>query len=162
MTEETLRSIYMEFREPLFRFGYRMTGSQTIAQDMVQDCFLGLFRDGFDSMRGNMRTYLYGAMRNLARRHHRDAGREYEPTEPTGQTPLEVLISGETAEAVRSAVEALPLLQREALVLFEYEELSLEEISVVVDADLAAVKSRLYRARERLRRALGPVREIAR
>ena len=67
------------------------------------------------------------------------------------------LISRETAAAVRQAVGALPLLQREALVLFEYEELTLDEISKIVAADLAAVKSRLYRAREALRKSLAPV-----
>jgi len=48
-------------------------------------------------------------------------------------------------------------LQREALVLAEYEELSLDEISRATGADLAAVKSRLHRARENLRRMLAPL-----
>ena len=50
----------------------------------------------------------------------------------------------------------LPELQREALILFEYEDLSLNEIAAVVEADVGAVKARLYRARESLKRALRP------
>ncbi len=57
---------------------------------------------------------------------------------------------------MREAVEALPPLQREAIVLFEYEEMSLVEIATIADADIGTIKSRLHRARERLRRSLAP------
>jgi RNA polymerase sigma-70 factor (ECF subfamily) len=50
----------------------------------------------------------------------------------------------------------LPPLQREALVLFEFEELSLAEIAEVVGADTGTVKARLHRARQRLKRILAP------
>jgi RNA polymerase sigma-70 factor (ECF subfamily) len=59
-------------------------------------------------------------------------------------------------DAVHSAVAALPLLQREAVVLFEFEGLSLEEVAAAAGCDAGTVKSRLFRARERLRRALAP------
>ena len=66
------------------------------------------------------------------------------------------MIDEEAAEAVRRAVQALPPLQREAVVLFEYEALSLVEIAAVCDTDVGTVKSRLHRARERLRKTLAP------
>ena len=47
-------------------------------------------------------------------------------------------------------------MQREALILFEYEELSLAEIALIVGADVGTVKARLHRARQRLRRSLAP------
>ena len=71
------------------------------------------------------------------------------------------MVAQETADAVRCAVEALPPLQREALILFEYDDLSLEEISAVVGVELAAVKSRLHRARVGLRRTLLPLKKVA-
>lgn len=64
------------------------------------------------------------------------------------------------ATAVSTAVSALPLLQQEALILFEYEGATLEEIAQIVGADVGTVKSRLHRARERLRRALAPQRKV--
>jgi RNA polymerase sigma-70 factor (ECF subfamily) len=160
MTEAAFQSIYGQYRDPLFRFGYRLTGSADVAEDLVHDCFVGLFRGGYDEARGSLKTYLYSSMRNLCRKHYRDFGREdsaedvEEPVTVGGQ--LDTLISGEIAHAVRSAVAALPLLQRETLVLFEYEGVSLEEISKIVAADVGAVKSRLHRARETLRRLLAP------
>ena len=57
---------------------------------------------------------------------------------------------------VQEAVSSLPPLQREALVLFEYEGLALSEIASMIGTDVGAVKSRLHRARERLRNTLGP------
>jgi RNA polymerase sigma-70 factor (ECF subfamily) len=71
--------------------------------------------------------------------------------------PLRDLLERERAGMVEHAVGALPVLQREALILFEYEELSLEEIAVITGADSGAVKARLFRARESLRRRLAPL-----
>ena len=60
----------------------------------------------------------------------------------------------ERAAAVRDAIAALPLELREALVLFEYEQMSHAEIAVAVGATSKAVETRIYRAREKLRGAL--------
>jgi RNA polymerase sigma-70 factor (ECF subfamily) len=77
-------------------------------------------------------------------------------TEAGAPEPLRKLLDDEVATQVRLAVEALPPLQREALVLFEYEELSLAEIAQVAETDVGTIKSRLHRARERLRHTLAP------
>jgi RNA polymerase sigma-70 factor (ECF subfamily) len=107
-----------------------------------------------------VKNYLYAALRNLSRKHYRDSEREELSNDadlPVASGALDALISRETAAVVQRAVETLPRLQREVLVLFEYEELALDEISKIVDADVGAVKSRLYRAREKLRQCLAPV-----
>jgi len=158
--EAAFRSLYESYRNPLFRFAYRVTGSVELAEDIVHDCFVSLIRGRFVAERGPLKAYLYATVRNLARKHFRDSGREeatagFEtmPGEEAG--PLTLLIARETAEAVQAAVGALPFLQREVLVMFEYEQLPLSLIAEVTGADLAAVKSRLHRARERLKRTLG-------
>jgi RNA polymerase sigma-70 factor (ECF subfamily) len=155
--EAAFQTLYGSYRDPLFRFAYRLTGSGVDAEDLVHDCFVGLFRGGFDERRGALRTYMYAAVRNLARKHFRDTGREELNSDleiSIEEGPLDGLLSREIAEEVRSAVGALPLLQREVLVLAEYEELSLEEIARIVGADVGAVKSRLHRARVGLRKLL--------
>ena len=70
--------------------------------------------------------------------------------------PLGRLLDDELAVKVREAVSNLPPLQKEALVLFEYEGLALSEIAVMIGTDVGAVKSRLYRAREGIRNILRP------
>jgi RNA polymerase sigma factor (sigma-70 family) len=70
---------------------------------------------------------------------------------------LENVLRLERGEAVARAVAGLPPLQREALILFEYEQLSLEEIAEASGVETGAVKARLHRARETLRRRLAPL-----
>jgi RNA polymerase sigma-70 factor (ECF subfamily) len=164
MTEAAFRSLYEQHRDALFWFGVRLTGSAETAEDLVHDSFLGLYRDGWDQSRGSAKTYLYGAVRNLSYKRYRDLGRE--GTDSATDAPIEPvalssLISRETAEAVRRAVMALPAAQREVLVLFEYDDLPLSDIARIVEADVGAVKSRLYRARESLRKWLAPAFEEA-
>ena len=163
--EGAFLALYERYREHVYRFAYRLLGSSALAEDVTHDCFLGLLRrpDAFDPARASLRTYLYAAARNLALKQFRRPRVEVtlaelraEPHANAAQQPLRQLLAAELSEAVRRAVDGLPLLQREALVLFEYEELSLAEIASVVGADVGAVKARLARARENLRRALAP------
>lgn len=67
-----------------------------------------------------------------------------------------LMIEQETSALVQEAILSLSIAQREALVLFQYEELSLEEIARILNVTAGTVKSRLHRARERLRRVLAP------
>jgi RNA polymerase sigma-70 factor (ECF subfamily) len=142
-----------------------MLGRVDLAEDITHDCFINLVRSGgnFDPSRGSLMTYLYGAVRNLALRQFRMANREEsledletEPSTSKRLQPLHELLDEELGEKVREAVADLPALQREALVLFEYEELPMSEIARIVGTDVGAVKARLYRARQRLKGALMP------
>ena len=157
--------IYNRYRQPIFRFAYRLLGSVEIAEDVTHDCFLGLIRkpENFRSERASLKTYLYAAARNLALKHFRNVGREAdmdevseEPKEPARRGPLRRLLDEELAAQVREAIFNLPPLQREALILFEYEGLSMNEIAEIAGTDVGAVKARLYRAREGLKRTLRP------
>lgn len=157
--------LYNRYREPIFRFAYRLLGSVEIAEDVTHDCFLSLIRkpENFRPERASLKTYLYAAARNLALKHFRDHGRETgmdevaeEPKDLSSRGPLRRLLDEELATMVREAIFSLPPLQREALILFEYEDLSLSEVAEIAGTDTGAVKARLYRAREGLRRILGP------
>jgi RNA polymerase sigma-70 factor (ECF subfamily) len=152
--------LYERYRDPIFRFAYRLLGSVEAAEDVAHDCFLSLIKEParFDSTRASLRTYLYAAARNLAAKRYHSFGRETaideladEPRTADGLEPIRRVLDNELAGEVERAIADLPPLQREALVLFEYEELSLAEIAAVVGADSGAVKGRLFRAREKLR-----------
>lgn len=157
--------LYERYRLPIFRFAYRLLGSVEIAEDVTHDCFLSLIRkpENFNAERASLKTYLYAAARNLALKHFRGQGRETaldevseEPKDSPRREPLRRLLDEELAAQVREAIFGLPPLQREALILFEYEGLSLSEVAQVAGADVGAIKARLYRAREGLKRVLGP------
>jgi RNA polymerase sigma-70 factor (ECF subfamily) len=158
--------LYERHREAVFRFAYRMLGSTAQAEDVTHDCFLSLIRrpEGFDESRAALRTYLLAAARNLSLKSLKKLGQEVtledfreEPGQgPGAEEPLRKLLEEELAFEVSRAVANLPPLQREALVLFEYEELSLKEIATITHADVGTIKARLHRARQRLRRELEP------
>src|SRR5690348_10776670 len=159
MTDADFRDAYREHKDVLYRFARRMTGSAAAAEDIVQDSFVALWRNsaGYDAARGTLRSYLIGAARNLAlQRLRRD--RPHEELDENTSIAGPIDFAGlERAEIVARAVAALPPLQREALILAEYEEMSLEEIGRATGVEIAAVKSRLHRGRESLRRMLAPL-----
>jgi RNA polymerase sigma-70 factor (ECF subfamily) len=158
--EAAFLALYQRHRTPVFRFAYRLTASPAEAEDIVQECFLALLgRDGFDARQASLRTYLFGIVRHMAWKRSRQLERESEEVDGrAGEIdPLRDLLVSERAGMVERAVSGLPLLQREALILFEYEELSMEEIAEVTGAEVGAVKARLFRARESLRRRLAPL-----
>ena len=155
--------LYQRYRDPIFRFAYRMLGSVEAAEDVAHDCFLSLIRQPgrFDSTRASFRTYLYAAARNQAAKQYSSFGRETaldelseEPAVGDQNAPITQVLDDELANKVAGAISSLPPLQREALVLFEYEELSLAEIGEIVGVDANTVKGRLFRAREKLRSRL--------
>jgi RNA polymerase sigma-70 factor (ECF subfamily) len=159
--------LYERHRTPVFRFACRMLGCATQAEDVTQECFLSILRrpEAFQAGRASLRTYLCAIARHLALKQLRKRGQETLVDDPPEEGPrgtlgerdaLGQVIEAEAAEAVRHAVAALPPLQREAVVLFEYQELSLADIATVCEVDVGTVKSRLHRARERLRRTLAP------
>lgn len=140
----------------VFDFAYRLTGRADVAEDVTQECFLAFVRapERFDAARGSVRTYLFAIAWNLALKRYRDHGSE---------EPLPEELAAREARSgidVATAIAELPPLQRESLVLFQYEGCTLEEIATVAGVDVGTVKARLHRARERLRRRLAPYRKV--
>lgn len=161
--ERAFRTLYERYKLPLFRFAYRSIGDRQAAEDVVHDCFTALLQDPtrFDPARAMLRTYLFAAARNqVLKRFAKRAGEaslddadavSLAADKLSTPEPLRQVLSQETAEIVRRAIERLPQAQREAILLFEYEELTLAEVALVTGADIGTIKSRLHRARTGLR-----------
>jgi RNA polymerase sigma-70 factor (ECF subfamily) len=134
----------------------RLTGSIADAEDVVQECFLGLLRAncGFDPARTTIRTYLLGAVRNQSMKRLRRREQNVAPEPTDHRTPETEAVRSELADAVASAIAELPETQREVLLLAHYEQLSLAEIAEITQLEVTAVKSRLQRARATLRETL--------
>jgi RNA polymerase sigma-70 factor (ECF subfamily) len=160
---EAFQILYERYRGPIFRFAYRLLGSVEAAEDVAHDCFLSLIKEPgrFDSTRASLRTYLYASARNQAAKRYQNLGRETgieelpgEPQVSERQGPMALVLNEELGGEIERAIASLPPPQREALVLFEYEDLSLAEIAAIVGADSNTVKVRVFRAREKLRARL--------
>jgi RNA polymerase sigma-70 factor (ECF subfamily) len=157
VTSAEVEAAFDAHKDAVYRFAWRM--APEAADDIVQEVFLRLLRGDvrFDAARGSMRGLLLGVARNLALQRLRSEAR-WGPIDEeqfvAGPMPFD---TADVGEFVGRAVRALPPLQREVFVLAEYEELSLDEIARTVDTSVGAVKARLHRARENLRRMLAPL-----
>lgn len=159
----------MERHAPVvFHFLCRMLANEDDAQDLAQETFVRIFR-ARDSYRLDQRfsTWMFTIAANLARNHIRWRTRhpnvslnaESEQTEHTlgetlagdGPTPKEEALARERVLAVRTAVRQLPEDMREAIVLCEWEEMSVADAALVAQITPKAMESRLYRARQSLR-----------
>lgn len=152
---------FEEHHRAVYSFAYRLTGRQDVAGDIAQECFLSLLRapERYDPARGSMKVYLFSIARNLALKQYRD-----ERADPGNCSAADLGVADpapdyELSRAVALAVAALPGLQREALVLFEYEGATIGEIAQISGVDEGTVKSRLFRARQNLRRELAAYRK---
>jgi RNA polymerase sigma-70 factor (ECF subfamily) len=145
--------------------------SESEAEDCTQETFVRVYLNrGKFRLGAKFSTWIFTIATNLARdcqrrktRHPEisvDAGSEdgggtlLETMADSGATPKEALLAGERAEQVRQAVQALPAELREAVILYEYENLSQQEIAEVLRCTPKAVETRIYRARNLLRKAL--------
>ena len=163
MSEDDFRSAFEAHKDAVYRFLWRMCGPDS-AEDLAQEVFVALLRHPgrFDAARGTLRAFLLGIARNLALKRWRDDHHLADlDSESVIVEPFDIT-RRETADIVATAVRALPPLQREVIILAEYEQLSLEQIAQTVEAGIGTVKSRLFRARENLRRVLAPLRGSAR
>jgi RNA polymerase sigma-70 factor (ECF subfamily) len=163
VTDAEFHAAFDQHKDAVFRFAWRMSSSAAAAEDITQDVFLALLGrpERFDPARGSLRAFLIGIARNLALKRWRAEERwEALDDEQFVAPPLNIEQS-EIGELVGRAVRSLPPLQREVVILSEYEELSLADIAGIVDAEIGTVKSRLHRARENLRKLLTPLRVIA-
>jgi len=161
-SEAAFLEIYRRYKDRVYRFAYRMTGSPELARDVTQTCFASLLEAPrrYAKQRASLGTYLCAAARNQSLRHAMRAWREpmlgvspdLRPSR--GPSPLELLLEDERGRVVRDALARLAPLHREVLVLAEYEELDLATIADIVGAEVGAVKVRLHRARKKLRGVL--------
>jgi RNA polymerase sigma-70 factor (ECF subfamily) len=169
--DTALNDLMERHATPVFHFLCRMVGNEDDANDLAQETFVRVFKSR-GSFRTNEKfsTWLFTIAANLARNHFRWRSRhpnisletENAETEQTlGSTlpsdapaPDEQTLATERAEAVRATVGKLPEDLREAIVLCEWEELSMAEAATILETTPKAVESRLYRARQLLRERL--------
>ncbi len=153
---QAFTELYHRRQGSLFRFALHMSRSEAVAQDVVQETFLLLIRGAarYDESRGSVAGFLAGVARNLVLRAlGRDRGRIDFEEEPEAAAPDDVfdgLTRRLDVEALRKAVDALPLQYREVVVWCELEEMSYADAACALGVPVGTVRSRLSRARQML------------
>lgn len=156
--------------KPLYHFGYRLTGNEDDANDLVQDTYLKAFRFFGSYERGsNAKAWLFRILKNSFINNYRKESREpskidYEEAENylnTGRSShmdsidmREKLFRGLIGDEVAKALNSLHVDFRIVIILCDVEEFTYEEIATIIDIPIGTVRSRLHRARRELRSKL--------
>lgn len=163
--------LYQRWQSSVYRFALRMTGASALAEDITQDVFLILMRDGGQyEARGKFASYIFtiarhSVLRRLQRERRfvsfepdtdfeQDGEGAVEETILNEDDPLAELTRNEMIDAVRQAVQGLPLHYREVVLLCHLHELSYAEAAEIIGCEIGTVCSRLYRARAILAKRL--------
>jgi RNA polymerase sigma-70 factor, ECF subfamily len=145
--------LFAAHRDGVFRYLCRIVGP-TEATDLTQEVFLRVSRSAVpETTSDGERAWVFRIARNLALNYRRDASRRPE-TVALGDAARPA--AQESAAAMREALERLAPLDRDVFLLREVAGLSYDEIAVSCEITHAAVRTRLHRARQQLRRELRP------
>lgn len=163
--------LYERHTNVAFSLAFRMCGKRVIAEEVVQDAFLSLWRGGsrYDRTRGSVRTWVLGIVHNRAidalRRgtvHDRgrvsDEGIE-ERLEAPERTDQEVGRRDEARE-IRAALEGLPVEQSHVIELAYYGGFTHSEIATMLDTPIGTIKGRMRLGLQKLRSQLGPAETV--
>jgi RNA polymerase sigma-70 factor (ECF subfamily) len=158
---EAFDVIVERHRRHVYQLCFRFVGNHEDASDLAQDVFVRAFK-GLRHFKGqsSLGTWLYRVSVNACLNRLAAKRPETEPIEHAQHIdarvvdPLETVLRGERAAAVRVAIERLPPRQRATLVLRVYQELSHEEIASVLGSSVGAVKANFFHALGNLRRLL--------
>jgi RNA polymerase sigma factor (sigma-70 family) len=160
-----LEALYDRYGRAAYSLARRILTEETLAQDVVQEVFLSLWRDArrFDAGRGTVATYLLSMTHhravdvvrreeNLRRWRTSDEGLELAP-DPKARVEDEVEAS-ERRNEVRTALAELPAAQREALLLAYFGGYTQREVAALVGVPLGTVKTRMAAGMRKMREAL--------
>lgn len=158
---EAFRQLVEAYQTPAYRLAARMCGPDS-AEDVTQEAFLAAWR-ALPEFRGDCRfsTWLYRLVSNAAidclrrEKKHRDTGDVDDLELPDGgPSPQEQAERSDTRDAVRRALDRLSPEHRQVLLLRFMQELDYGEIARALDVSEGTVKSRINRAKSKLREVL--------
>jgi RNA polymerase sigma factor (sigma-70 family) len=160
--------LYDRFRRPAFALARRILGDDGLAEDVLQDVFLSVWRDpgAYDRGRGTFASWLLAVVHHKSvdavrreesqRRRQRKAEEDVELDVPTAARDVEDEAWDRlVAERVRAALGGLSDPQREALTLAYYGGYTQREVAALTGAPLGTVKTRMLAGMRRLREDLG-------
>ncbi|MGB8475512.1 MAG: sigma-70 family RNA polymerase sigma factor [Candidatus Acidiferrum sp.] len=157
-SSDAFNELFRRYKQPIYGFFRRRTTDPSHAEELSQETFLALLRAAARyEPRALFRTYLYAIAFKILRAHRRKAafratffGQVSSIPDPARQDATE------SGLWVRRTVEKLDPIDREILLLREFEQLSYAEIADLLHLPLNTVRSRLFRARTALRNLLEP------
>ena len=153
-----MTELYRRYGKSLFRFGVHMLGDHGLAEEMVQECFVKLWRSAgrFDASKASVATYLFVIARSVAADiAKRPSSRPLLPLEraepPPHHDDVDQLVN---ALIIREALDSLRPIHAQVLHLAQNEDLTQSEIATRLGLQLGTVKTRMFYGMAALRSAL--------
>ena len=153
----SMHVLYARHNVRVYRFILRIVGDATIAEDLVSQVFLDVWRTaGQFEGRSQVSTWLlaiarFKALTALRNRKHEDVDQDEVLAIPdTAENPEACMNRSQTSESLRRAVEQLSPAHREIIDLIYYHEKSVEEVGQIIGIPQATVKTRMFYARKQL------------
>jgi len=151
--------IVIRYQQFAWRIAYRYTGNDSDAEEIAQEAFLRILDSAKDYQpSAKFSTYLYKVLANLCLDHTRKKRpqlvADFLVDQELADTPDSNLQMMERDQAVKSAVDSLPVRQRLAVILRYYENLSYAHIADAMNTSVKAVERLLARARKHLKSSL--------
>lgn len=156
---ESFRFILERYERPVVRMIRNITNSTGSSEDIAQEVFLTAYRKlaSFDPARSNFSTWLFTITRNKsinALRKKKPLLMSELPEKSNSHNPSDDMVEKEFFDQLDATLQTLPPRQRRAFILAEFENLSYEQISQIEGSTLGTIKSRINRAKKKLRLAL--------
>jgi RNA polymerase sigma-70 factor (ECF subfamily) len=157
-SSDAFAELFARYKQPIYGFFRRRLAEPAHAEELTQETFLVLLRAASHyEPRALFRTYLYAIGFKILRAHRRKAAfRATFLGQPSSVPDPSKHDATESGLWVRRAVAKLDTMDREILLLREYEQLSYAEIADLLQLPLNTARSRLFRARTALRNLLEP------
>ncbi|HXM56397.1 MAG TPA: sigma-70 family RNA polymerase sigma factor [Candidatus Dormibacteraeota bacterium] len=154
--DRALPELYRRYERRLFGLGVRLLGDAGLAEELVQETFLRVWRtaDRFDPARGTVTAFILTIARRLAIDLWRRPSSRPLRSEPEAAGVEETIDRLLLQLAVRDALDSLPAAQREVLELSYHGDLTQTEVATRLGVPLGTVKSRAYHALRAFRRAV--------
>lgn len=156
-SEIAFTELYNRYAPRIHAYCYRIVGNPEQAEDIFQETFLRFYRSAqSERMMTNVPGYLLTIARNLCLNHKRDRRQMVSidsmqfSAEDTNHERTELL------ELITMALELLEFEYREAFVLREYNGLSYAQIAEVVNTTVPTIKTRVFRAKQKIKAILTP------
>lgn len=166
---QAMDELLKRYKNPVYRFVCRLTNNSADAEDIAQEVFLRLHQCRHSyAPEGKFSTWVFTIAHNLCvssiRKkkwlalwpRQKDAPDELIDSESPDPSPSDVAGKKDVSSIVRRCIQSLPFLQKEALILREYEQLNYQEIAQILHKPQGTIKTLIYRAREGLKEKLLP------
>lgn len=161
--EEWLIQIMDLYQDKVIRLAYTYVKDRKLAEDLAQEVFVKCFvhKDSFRN-ESSVKTWVYAITVNICKDYLRSGWKKYmhvidrfgKSKQSTSLTPELTIVQKSEHEALADEVLKLPLKYREVILFYYYKELSVMEISQILNKKEPTVRTLLQRGREMLRRKL--------